>query len=444
MSSFRWSRTNAPMASSRTDDIWFVNEDVGWAVNSNGQILKTTDGFQSFEVQAHLKGNYLRCVGFAPGAQVGWVGTLDREQENQRLFSTTERGELASRDQSPGGSTWAGMRSSVVDDQTLFISGTNYPNEPSSVVKTTDGGASWDVLDLGLDTAILVDVYFADAMNGWVVGGADVVKHPGRTPLREDVVPIVLHTTDGGHSWSNAVTEIAHTFPQGEWGWKFFALDASTLFVALENFHDGAILRSDDGGANWRRVRINDRQRNGNLEGIGFVDANTGWVGGWGDFELKGGFTSSTADGGDTWDDANEVGFRINRFRFIGSPVRRGYASGATVYCYSDREVDPQAAQDEKSLSWDRPLVGDAEVEISFDVPEGTRQLRVDVWEHFGRYVGRILDETTPGPGRRTLDWDFRDLEGAEVPTGGYLVRVTADDDSVSHLVIRSRTAPPR
>lgn len=29
-----WRRTNAPVASSRTDDIWFIDSDAGWAVNS--------------------------------------------------------------------------------------------------------------------------------------------------------------------------------------------------------------------------------------------------------------------------------------------------------------------------------------------------------------------------------------------------------------------------
>src|SRR5215208_1955637 len=95
ISNFRWVKTNAPAASSRTDDVWFVDENVGWAVNSNGQILKTEDGFQSFVEQAHLKGDkhpiYLRCVAFA-SADVGWVGTLDMEKKNERLYHTTDGG----------------------------------------------------------------------------------------------------------------------------------------------------------------------------------------------------------------------------------------------------------------------------------------------------------------------------------------------------------------
>src|SRR6266704_3489089 len=46
-----WRPTHAPIASSRTDDIWFLDPKVGWAVNSNGSIVHTTDGFDSFNVQ---------------------------------------------------------------------------------------------------------------------------------------------------------------------------------------------------------------------------------------------------------------------------------------------------------------------------------------------------------------------------------------------------------
>ena len=46
-----WRKTNAPIATSRTDDIWFVSPDEGWAVNSNGQIIKTEDGGRSWTQQ---------------------------------------------------------------------------------------------------------------------------------------------------------------------------------------------------------------------------------------------------------------------------------------------------------------------------------------------------------------------------------------------------------
>lgn len=436
-STFRWSKTNAPTASSRTDDIWFLDENVGWAVNSNGQILKTTDGFNSYVVQAHLKGNYLRCIAFA-NSMIGWVGTLDRELKNERLFHTVD-----------GGMTWKNVPNlpatapsrvcglSVVDENVVYASGTNYPNEPSAVVKTEDGGKTWKAFDLRAQADILVDIFFKNRHEGWVVGGQDVVKHPNRAPERDDVIPVVLHTTDGGETWTNVVAPIKKQFPRGEWGWKIQMLDNATILVALENFRDGAILRSDDAGKTWRRLPINDRQRNGNLEGIGFVDRDQGWVGGWGDVDLKGGYSSATLDGGKTWDNANEVGFRINRFRFIGNPLKVGYASGDTVYKLTSAPQPPVPMVASGGKEATRDLEGTTKVELPVSIPEGAKELRIDIWERFGEHILCLVYELSPKAGQRTVAWNFTDSNGKPVPVGPSIVRVTVDDNSVSFLVYR-------
>ena len=61
-----WRPTGAPPASSRTDDIWFLDPQVGWAVNSNGQIIRTKNGGATWDEQKVVPAPaYLRCVGFA-------------------------------------------------------------------------------------------------------------------------------------------------------------------------------------------------------------------------------------------------------------------------------------------------------------------------------------------------------------------------------------------
>ena len=128
-------------------------------------------------------------------------------------------------------------------------------------------------------------------------------------------------------------------------------LDSKTGFVSLENFRAAAILKTSDGGQTWMRLPVNDPQGNVNLEGIGFVDEQRGWVGGWGPGGFGGGgspqgFSSATTDAGVTWSNANEIGLFINRFRFFGSPVNVGYASGDTVYKYSDQLPDSVSRPD--------------------------------------------------------------------------------------------------
>ncbi|MDT5014513.1 MAG: hypothetical protein QOD39_673, partial [Mycobacterium sp.] len=277
-----WRETNAPVASSRTDDIWFINPQQGWAVNSDGQILHTQDGFATFTEQFHDEesGLYLRCVGFASATR-GWVGTTT---PGRQLLQTAD-----------GGTTWTDVQDlpklappfvcglSVVSESVVYASGTNDPGLPVRVMRTTDGGVSWQGRDMSEHATLLVDIYFTDADTGWVVGGkAALPAPPNPHDPRSHIKPVVLHTTDGGQTWTNMVSALTDQFPLGEWGWKIHFLDDRVGFISLENFTAAAILKTTDGGATWTRTEVHDPQGNANLEGIGFLDENTGWVGGWG------------------------------------------------------------------------------------------------------------------------------------------------------------------
>jgi len=152
-----WRKTNAPVASSRTDDIWFVDRLTGWAVNSDGNILKTTDGGETWAIQLTAPGVYFRCVGFADG-NTGWVGTLTR---NRRLFRTTDGGANWSRVTNlPANAPVAICGISVVSPQIVYASGTNRPEDFPRVLKTTDGGTTWTAIDMSAHASILIDTFF--------------------------------------------------------------------------------------------------------------------------------------------------------------------------------------------------------------------------------------------------------------------------------------------
>ena len=431
----RWRKTNAPTASSRTDDIWFIDPDTGWAVNSDGNITRTTDGGQSWVVQQSIPGVYLRCVGFA-NANVGWVGTLTR---NRRLFGTVD-----------GGTHWnvisplpadapvkvCGM--SVVNDKIVYCSGTNDPRDVPRMMKTVDGGANWTAWDMSAHSSILIDCYFVDALHGWVVGG----KSNEPTPTSRDKLrPVVLETTDGGLTWSNRLAGQEPEFPFGEWGWKIQFLNQQIGFVSLENLGAAAILKTMDGGLTWKRLKVNDPQGNANLEGIGFIDEHQGWAGGWGSADFSKGFTSATTDGGENWNDANEVGRFINRFRFFGNPVRVGYASGDTVYKYSSDPIPSSAAM---AVGVDplRAMLPESQVTgrlghvaIKLNVPTRTKRLTLQIWDRFGEDIGNVVDEIRPAVGERVVSWDGLDCRGNSVMPGDYVVRLTADDAVASCLL---------
>lgn len=457
----RWRPTNAPFAPGtgvpRYDDVWHIDRNVGWAVDSDGYILATRDGWQTFMVQRHIPQTRMRCIGFA-NERVGWIGNVGAPPQ-ERLLKTTDGGtnwNFVESLPSPNPKQICGLW--VVSEDVVYLAGSN-ENEGTdpgraTVLKTTDGGTSWTEIDMEVAASAktLIDVYFEDADRGWVVGGVDTVQHPSRGGRRGDLVPGIFRTTDGGRNWTNVVegTRLSSNgrryvgrtgvFAQGEWGWKIQRIDATTLVVAVQNYRDGIVLRSDDGGETWDRLRINDKQRNSNLEGIGFLDRTVGWVGGYGDISYQAGFSSMTFDGGRSWVDANHVGNRINRFRIVGPTPSVVYASGDTIYKFSDEPVPPRpadtlAAADEVVTvfeGWDR-------LDFPVEVPEGTGQLAVRIWERDGRFVRLLADEAAPAAGARTITWDFRNDDGNLEDVGAFVVRVTLDGRSQGRLAYRKR-----
>ncbi|MGH8885521.1 MAG: YCF48-related protein [Egibacteraceae bacterium] len=441
-----WRPTNAEPASSRYDDIWFLTPQLGWAVNSNGQILRTTDGGANWEEQFHNAELYLRCIGFASASR-GWMGTLDQDRQ---LYETRD-----------GGATWSLVPDlpplapanvcglSVVSESVVYASGTNYPfpavpDRPPRMMKTVDGGVTWTAWDMTPHASLLVDTYFTSPECGWVVGGKTQPVIPGQARCpnpanRSDVKPVVLYTEDGGQTWVNRVADIQDEFPFGEWGWKIFFVTDQVGYVSLENFCEGAVLKTTDGGQTWQRLAVDDPQMNANLEGVGFVDADRGWVGGWGSASFQDGFSSATVDGGQDWGDANEIGLFINRFRFLGNPVTVGYAAGRTVYKYSAEPVPVSLRLLEEPatrfLDSNEPMRSTRPVGIHLTVPADASRLAVTIWERFGALVRHLLDEAHPAAGSRTVEWDVTNDVGEPLEPGNFILRVTVDDRSESLVI---------
>ena len=361
---------NSPIASSRTDDIWFFNEKVGWLVNSSGYICKTESGGDCWEPKFYLCPSspgkpYLRCMGWG-SEQVGWIGSVTMLSDKD-LFNPNNYLKTLLHHTTDGGETWKAVENlpigspsgicgfHAVNEKVAYGSGTNDPGLPGpGIVKTTDGGKTWDLIDMQAHADNLIDIYFFDEDNGIVVGGKLNPKvcpatAPGYPPPRlsryTQLRPVILKTSDGGKSWTNTAADTAG-LSCGEWGWKIQFLDEKVGFISLENFVSAAILKTTDGGNSWARMPIKQYGTgliiNMDLEGIGFINENEGWVGGWGS-DFRGWMNSFTPDGGKNWvrEDyfklpggslGGDQRTRINRYRFIGNPVTAGYCSGQQVF----------------------------------------------------------------------------------------------------------------
>ena len=239
----------------RYDDIWIISPQVGWAVNSAGEIVHTEDGerlddpadgrrrdvaslHEFFQSQRRL-GRF----DHAPRAPVANTGRQDMEQY-QRQPATAP-------------SAICGICSP--SKNVVFASGTQYPNREAGIVHTSDGGQTWKSISMAAHANLLIDNYFSDDLTGWVVGG-----HGGTTYSR--LKPVVLHTTDGGKSWENVLQNSGIDFPTGEWGWKIQFLTPQIGFVSLENDAAGAMLKTRTAARPGSASRSTIRRRTSSLK----------------------------------------------------------------------------------------------------------------------------------------------------------------------------------
>lgn len=185
---------------------------------------------------------------------------------------------------------------SVFDNQTSIAVGSN-----GSVLKTTDGGISWNSLLSGR-SATFYAVDFVDRNMGWVAGSDGSIRK----------------TTDGGVTWSTQSTGVGSyvsissiSFVNTQTGW----------LVATDN----KIRKTTDGGATWA-VQYTVTGTYVSLEDVYFRDANVGLVVG---YAMGNGEVFRTTDGGQTWTSLEMGGSWMSRLHFVDNLT--GWAVGITA-----------------------------------------------------------------------------------------------------------------
>ena len=198
----------------------------------------------------------------------------------------------------------------------------------ASIFHTVNGGITWQRQG-GLFRQLL-SVSFADATHGVAVGNEfryttdggltwRAGSGSGGTVIDADLVTtsvgyasgfgMVKKTTDGGATWVSLPVPV-----QGNLSGIDF-VDASTGWVVGA---EGTVFRTTDGGAHWTQQR-HDIQRF--YTGVSFVDASTGWVSG-------NATILRTTNGGQTWTGQTvPAGADAREVRFVDA--LNGWAAGA-------------------------------------------------------------------------------------------------------------------
>lgn len=297
-----------PLAS-KYEGISFPDSSHGWVVSDRGDILATADAGVTWTQQASGMG-FLRSLDFLDASH-GFAGTL-----TGLLYRTND-----------AGVTWNSITESLPKTPIGFCGITHFGNHVYVVGRYTgatdyymspDGGDSWQYSSLSSLMSGLVDVSFVDSLTGFIGGTGISTVSPGPATI--------LKTTDGGTTWHIVFTNDAGP----GWAWKIFPISTSIIYVSLESL-DGTyrVAKSVDGGDSWTIEIVATGQplgTAGGVQGIGFLDANVGWVGGF--------FTGmfATTNGGQSWSPVAVTSANINRFRRAGNTLFTAGTKGILRY----------------------------------------------------------------------------------------------------------------
>jgi photosystem II stability/assembly factor-like uncharacterized protein len=307
---------NAPTTMGKQDDVYFVDENVGYSVNGLGRIYKTSDSGGTWNKILDQPGTYFRAVvffdamrGFASNIGTGYYpGVTDTVP----LYLTTNGGTSWSPVTTFNGPTPNGICNfSRVDEQHVFATGR--VGGPTFFLSSADQGATWTSTDMSSKIAMLVDSHFSSPMEGVITGGSSTGN---------DSQCLILRTEDGGQTW----TEAFRSPSKGRMCWKLSFPSHDIGYAAVLTFSGAAstFLKTSDGGKTWAELLFVPGSYA--ALGVGFITEQTGWIGG----EAVGKPAYRTDDGGDTWTADTSLGPYINRFRFIGT--KAGYAIGSSIY----------------------------------------------------------------------------------------------------------------
>jgi photosystem II stability/assembly factor-like uncharacterized protein len=385
----QWRQMNMPVNedNQRFDDIFFLDENLGWAANgAYAAIYKTTDGGQTWVSQLTegselLPGDrYFRSVEFL-NENVGFVGTLSND-----FLRTTD-----------GGNTWTilndfdGSEHSIcsidaVGTSTVYGCGAYY--SPAYMIKSTDSGQTWQYTDMSAYAHALVEVMFVDENTGYVAGND---ANGG----------VILKTTDGGTTWD----DIYHSNVPGEYVWKLQSLfsNPNVIVGAVEGItdHMGKLIRSLDNGENW----ITNDAPESIIQGVGFISETHGWMGGH-----TTGFMETT-DGGQTWTNTG-IGNNLNRIQMFSATF--GVAAGASVYKFSYEPLATTPVKDNprtdlKASIEPNPVKDKLSVRIEFRESD---HLRLELFDVSGRLIKELQKDNINSKGTKTYTFDFPYAKG--------------------------------
>jgi len=299
-----WALQSSPITQSLYG-VSFIDTLRGWAFGLYGYVLHTEDGGNNWSVQYQFPDSLWIMDGIFKDSLNGWVCGYSGPAQG-KIYKTTD-----------GGNTWVfqdpGTNANFYGIDFYDLNrGWAVTAGVGIITNTTNGGSNW--FPQMINDYSLLEVKFADSLNGWAVGGENDGRSAifyssdgGATWIEQNnptynelwgvstssnneayavgVRGTILHTSDGGNTWE---------YQAGAGSNNLTNIDApDTLNIWAVGDWERTVLHSRDGGLTWEHQMVGEGY--GYLWDVSFADSlNGATVGG-------SGIIYTTIDGGRTW-----------------------------------------------------------------------------------------------------------------------------------------------
>ncbi len=269
-------------------DLDSLDDQVAWAVNDEGTVLRTITGGTFWEptpVTGFGADGELTGVDFAD-ANRGWI------VGRQPVLGQPTEGRIAR--STDGGLTWTHQASfpylqffgvTAIDGNTAFAYGLGN-NSASLLYRTTDGGQNWSAVGPPSTGGFRDAHFFPGGQVGLLLGGDDIFR-----------------TVDGGQSWTRPYN-------------GSILLNSISFGDVLNGWATGylkTLLRTTDGGLTWTPQNTGGGASTTAYLSVSATGPQSAWICGWN------GYVGETTDGGQTWStvplpETNLPSYEVARF----------------------------------------------------------------------------------------------------------------------------------
>ncbi|HZW38391.1 MAG TPA: T9SS type A sorting domain-containing protein [Ignavibacteriaceae bacterium] len=383
------------------------------AFQKGGTIFKSTDSAKNWKCIANPIINDVRNVFFID-ENTGWIS-------GSNILKTTD-----------GGNSWDYISTERTSLNIYFLNqakGFMYSN--GYIYKSLDGGLSWD--SVYSTSRFINDIYFVDSILGFAVGRG-----------------VYLRTTDGGNSWESNQQDVkglsinfcSHDlgFISGDsigyrtndggksWtpdsqliGQEVFFLDSLIGMVANKR----KLLRTTDGGKTFNTI-IDDGYDD-YISNLQFIDDNVGFV-----FSGRTKMLLKTTNKGLNWENFYSTISNYNSIFFVNEGIGWVVSLDGKIYKYS-KNINSTELQDinqtNYSLNQNYPNPFNPTTKINYNIAKDGRASMV-IYDVLGREVKKLFDE------EKTKGNYSIELNASELSSGIYFYKLQTSDFSETKKMV--------